>query len=98
MAAKVTRSDLSDHIKKKLRFSRHDADNAAYTAVEWIADHIAAGDFIELRGLGTFYTENRPETASNLPTTRNIPPHMKARFKPGKWLKKELQSFKLGGK
>jgi nucleoid DNA-binding protein len=86
----AVKSDLAEFIHTKTNCTLREAAIYADLAVQWLAETIATGERIELRGLGTFYTVTREAIKSNLPTTKRIPAHRKIKFKPGKTLSKAL--------
>jgi nucleoid DNA-binding protein len=87
----AVKSDMAEFIRENARCTWGEAAVYADLAVRWLAGTIAAGERVELRGLGTFYTVERAAAKSNLPTAKQIPKHRKIKFKPGKTLDKALR-------
>lgn len=87
----MTKSELVEIISdSQTQITRLEAEVVVNTIFSAIADALANGDRVELRGFGSFTTKKRnarlgrnPKTGASVPVPAKVVPH----FKPGKELR-----------
>lgn len=92
----MIRSELVEKIADaNPHLTLRDAERIVATILESIADTLAAGGRVELRGFGAFSTRQRsqrtgrnPRTGAAVPVAQKRVPH----FKPGKELRERLNA------
>lgn len=93
-AIKMTKSELIEIITQKQKhLSYKDIEFAVKTMIEQMAQSLASGERIEIRGFGSFSLHYRPprlgrnpKTGEPVPLTGKCVPH----FKPGKELRERV--------
>lgn len=81
---KVTKADLKKHLIQER--GGQAAGKIAEQVIGWITDNIKAGNTIELRGFGTFYTVTIPEHKNRFNPDKTVSERVKVKFRPGKSL------------
>ncbi|MBI5449893.1 MAG: integration host factor subunit beta [Gammaproteobacteria bacterium] len=92
----MTKSELIEIISQKQQhLSYKDVEFAIKTMIEQMAQSLASGERIEIRGFGSFSLHYRPprvgrnpKTGESVPLTGKYVPH----FKPGKELRERVNS------
>ncbi len=90
----MTKSELVELIADRQQgLTRREAEVVVNTVFSAIADALAAGDRVELRGFGSFTTKKRgarigrnPKTGESVHVPAKVVPH----FKPGKELRERV--------
>ena len=86
---KVTKADLKKYLLQE--GCGQAAGEIAEKVIGWITDNIKAGNTIELRGFGTFYTVTVPAHKNRFNPDKTVAERVKVKFRPGKSLQgKEL--------
>ncbi|RMD71123.1 MAG: integration host factor subunit beta [Gammaproteobacteria bacterium] len=92
----MTRSELIQHLAEKLKqLPQRDVELAVKTLIDRMAQSLAQGERIEIRGFGSFSlhyrpprTARNPKTGDAVPLSGKYVPH----FKPGKALRERVDS------
>jgi integration host factor subunit beta len=92
----MTKSELIEALaSKQTHLTQKDIDSAVKTLLEHMAQSLAGGERIEIRGFGSFSLHERPPRTGRNPKTgepvklpRKFVPH----FKPGKELRDRVNS------
>jgi nucleoid DNA-binding protein len=87
----AVRADLVAVLRETTQCTWREAEAYADLAVSWIAEQIANGERLELRGLGSFWTVLQQGGANNLPGRPKSADRYKVKFKPSQNLKKALK-------
>ena len=84
----MTRSDLVDELAARFsQLTHRDAEMAVKTVLDSMADALARGHRIEVRGFGSFTVNHRPaRTGESVEIPEKRVPH----FKPGKALREAV--------
>ncbi len=92
----MTRSDLVDALASKFEHLPHrDADMVVKSILEAMAESLAQGHRIEIRGFGSFSVNRRPARLGRNPRTGEavqIPEKRVIHFKPGKGLREAVDT------
>ena len=96
----MTKSELIDRIaQKQPQLVYRDVELAIKTLLEQMAEHLASGGRIEIRGFGSFSLHHRHERVGRNPKTGepvSLPAKYVPHFKPGKKLRERVdQAFRL---
>lgn len=87
----VTKSELIDHIaQKQTQLAYKDVELAVKSVLEHMAQTLATGERIEIRGFGSFSLHHRPARVGRNPKTGepvSLPGKYVPHFKPGKELR-----------
>jgi len=86
----MNKSDLTRQLAESLHLSMREAGSIVNTIVEAMADALARGESIEIRGFGSFgVTRRNPRLGRNPRTGQSvaIPERRVPHFKPGKALR-----------
>jgi integration host factor subunit beta len=90
----MTKSELIRALNEKLPDSRlDDVELAVNCLLKHMADAIAKGERIEIRGFGSFDLHHRPARIARNPRTGeavNLPAKVKVHFKPGKEMRNRV--------
>ena len=90
----MTRSDLVDELAARFHQLPHrDAEMAVKTVLDTMADALARGHRIEIRGFGSFSINHRPPRLGRNPRSGEavqIPEKRVPHFKPGKALREAV--------
>ena len=90
----MTRSEIITHVAQRLPYmTLKDAEIIVDTIFESMADALAQGDGIEIRGFGSFKVKNRPAREGRNPRTGEsvpIPSKKLPHFKIGKELHERI--------
>ncbi|MEZ7828263.1 integration host factor subunit beta [Brachymonas denitrificans] len=90
----MTRSDLVDELAARFHQLPHrDAEMAVKTVLDTMADALARGHRIEIRGFGSFSINHRPARVGRNPRSGEsveIPEKRVPHFKPGKALREAV--------
>ena len=90
----MTRSDLVDELAARFsQLTHRDAEMAVKTVLDSMADALARGHRIEVRGFGSFTVNHRPARTGRNPRTGEsveIPEKRVPHFKPGKALREAV--------
>ena len=90
----MTRSDLVDELAARFsQLTHRDAEMAVKTVLDSMADALARGHRIEVRGFGSFTVNHRPARTGRNPRTGEsveIPERRVPHFKPGKALREAV--------
>jgi len=90
----MTKSELIERIAGKLQqLSRQDVELAVKTLIEHMAERLASGERIEIRGFGSFSLRFRPGRVGRNPKTGApvaLPSKHVPYFKPGKALREAV--------
>ena len=93
----MTKSELVRHVAERLsHLTQRDAEIIVDTIFESMADALAQGDGIEIRGFRSFKTKNRPEREGRNPKTGksvHIPAKKYPHFKVGKELHERINQW-----
>jgi integration host factor subunit beta len=96
----MTRSDLVETLAERFgQLTQRDTEFAVKTILDAMADALARGHRIEIRGFGSFAISRRPPRVGRNP--RNgaqvmIPEKRVPHFRPGKALREAVESAPLG--
>jgi integration host factor subunit beta len=92
----VVKSELIRALNEKLPDSRlDDVELAVNCLLKQMADAIAKGERIEIRGFGSFDLHHRPARIARNPRTGeavNLPAKVKVHFKPGKEMRDRVDA------
>ena len=92
----MTKSELIEHIAQKQgQLAYRDVELAVKTILEHMAERLAGGDRIEIRGFGSFSLHYRPGRVGRNPKTGtpvSLPAKYVPHFKPGKELRERVDS------
>jgi len=95
----VTRSELISRLRdKKPDLTVEEIDQAVREVLDFMANSLAQGKRIEIRGFGSFDLVSQKARIGRNPKTGEpveIPPKYKVHFKPGKELKNRVQQEML---
>ena len=90
----MTKSELIEHIaQKQTQLAYRDVELAVKTVLEHMAERLASGDRIEIRGFGSFSLHYRPGRVGRNPKTGapvSLPAKFVPHFKPGKELRERV--------
>jgi integration host factor subunit beta len=90
----VTKSELIERIaQKQTQLAYRDVELAVKTVLEHMAERLAGGDRIEIRGFGSFSLHYRPGRVGRNPKTGapvSLPAKYVPHFKPGKELRERV--------
>jgi len=90
----MTKKDLIDLLARKIEgLSRKEAEAVLNTVFDSMADSLAEGEKIEIRGFGSFTVRERKAREGRNPRTGEkvqVPARKVPAFKPGKELKKKV--------
>jgi len=90
----VTKSELIERIaQKQTQLAYRDVELAVKTVLEHMAERLATGDRIEIRGFGSFSLHYRPGRVGRNPKTGapvSLPAKHVPHFKPGKELRERV--------
>ena len=90
----MTKSELIERIaQKQSQLAYRDVELAVKTVLEHMADRLAAGERIEIRGFGSFSLHFRPGRVGRNPKTGapvSLPAKYVPHFKPGKELRERV--------
>jgi len=90
----MTRSELVEIIARTQEgITRREAEAVVNTIFTAIAEAMARGDRVELRGFGSFVTKHRNARVGRNPKTGEavqVPPKIVPHFKPGKDLREKV--------
>lgn len=90
----MTKSELIERIaQKQLQLAYRDVELAVKTILEHMAERLANGDRIEIRGFGSFSLHYRPGRVGRNPKTGapvSLPAKFVPHFKPGKELRERV--------
>ena len=91
---KMTKSELIERVSRKQpQLALHDVELAVKTILEHLADCLAGGGRIEIRGFGSFSLHYRPGRVGRNPRTGDpvsLPAKYAPHFKPGKELRERV--------
>ena len=92
----MTKSELIEHIAQKQgQLAYRDVELAVKTILEHMAEQLAGGDRIEIRGFGSFSLHYRPGRVGRNPKTGtpvSLPAKYVPHFKPGKELRERVDT------
>ncbi|MCB1743535.1 MAG: integration host factor subunit beta [Gammaproteobacteria bacterium] len=90
----MTKSELIERIaQKQTQLAYRDVELAVKTVLEHMAERLAGGDRIEIRGFGSFSLHYRPGRVGRNPKTGapvSLPAKYVPHFKPGKELRERV--------
>ena len=90
----MTKSELIERIaQKQTQLAYRDVELAVKTVLEHMAERLASGDRIEIRGFGSFSLHYRPGRVGRNPKTGapvSLPAKHVPHFKPGKELRERV--------
>ena len=96
----MTRSDLVTRLADRFsQLAQRDTEFAVKTILEAMADALARGHRIEIRGFGSFSITRRPPRIGRNPRSGEkvtIPEKLVPHFKPGKALREEVDAHTPG--
>ena len=97
----MTKSELIERIaQKQTQLAYRDVELAVKTVLEHMADRLATGDRIEIRGFGSFSLHYRPGRVGRNPKTGtpvSLPAKHVPHFKPGKELRERVDGAAHSG-
>ena len=92
----MTKSELIERIaQKNTQLAYRDVELAVKTVLEHMAERLASGDRIEIRGFGSFSLHFRPGRVGRNPKTGapvSLPAKHVPHFKPGKELRERVDA------
>lgn len=91
----MTKAHLVEEVARSTELTKKDAEVIVSTVLESIVDSLKEGDKIELRGFGSFRIRERGSRIGRNPKTGarvDVPSRKIPYFKPGKELRKRLNS------
>ena len=92
----MTKSELIERIaQKQTQLAYRDVELAVKTILEHMAERLANGDRIEIRGFGSFSLHYRPGRVGRNPKTGtpvSLPAKYVPHFKPGKELRERIDN------
>lgn len=90
----MVRSELAELLHERFpKFTRGDIDAAIAVIIDGVAETLAAGGRVEIRGFGVFSLNHRPPRIGRNPATGaavNVPAKWTPHFKPGKELREAV--------
>jgi integration host factor subunit beta len=93
----MTKSELIDILaRKQPQLAYKDVELSVKTMLEHMAQTLAVGDRIEIRGFGSFSLHHRPARMGRNPKTGEavaLPPKNVPHFKPGKELRERVNGI-----
>ena len=96
----MTKSELIERIaQKQTQLAYRDVELAVKTILEHMAESLASGDRIEIRGFGSFSLHYRPGRVGRNPKTGapvSLPTKFVPHFKPGKELRERVDGSRPG--
>jgi integration host factor subunit beta len=96
----MTKSELIERIaQKQSQLAYRDVELAVKTVLEHMADRLASGERIEIRGFGSFSLHFRPGRVGRNPKTGapvSLPAKHVPHFKPGKELRERVDGHASG--
>ena len=96
----MTKSELIERIaQKQSQLAYRDVELAVKTVLEHMADRLASGERIEIRGFGSFSLHFRPGRVGRNPKTGapvSLPAKYVPHFKPGKELRERVDGHAGG--
>lgn len=96
----MTKSELIDRIaQKQAHLARRDVEFAVKMILEHMAERLASGERIEIRGFGSFSPHFRPGRVGRNPKTGSpvsLPAKYVPHFKPGKELRERVDGRRAG--
>lgn len=96
----MTKSELIERIaQKQSQLAYRDVELAVKTVLEHMADRLASGERIEIRGFGSFSLHFRPGRVGRNPKTGapvSLPAKHVPHFKPGKELRERVDGHAEG--
>ena len=96
----MTKSELIERIaQKQSQLAYRDVELAVKTVLEHMADRLAGGERIEIRGFGSFSLHFRPGRVGRNPKTGapvSLPAKYVPHFKPGKELRERVDGYAGG--
>ena len=99
-AGSMTKSELIERIaQKQSQLAYRDVELAVKTVLEHMADRLASGERIEIRGFGSFSLHFRPGRVGRNPKTGapvSLPAKYVPHFKPGKELRERVDGHAGG--
>ncbi len=98
----MTKSELIERIaQKQSQLAYRDVELAVKTVLEHMADRLASGERIEIRGFGSFSLHFRPGRVGRNPKTGapvSLPAKYVPHFKPGKELRERVDGHAKAAK
>jgi integration host factor subunit beta len=92
----VVKSELVHSLKEKLpELQQRDVELSLSCILEQMADALAQGERIEIRGFGSFDCRHRPPRLARNPKTGetvNLPAKVTVHFKPGKEMRNRVDA------
>ena len=96
----MTKSELIERIaQKQAQLAHRDVELAVKMMLEHMAERLASGDRIEIRGFGSFSLHFRPGRVGRNPKTGapvSLPAKHVPHFKPGKELRERVDGRRAG--
>ena len=96
----MTKSELIERIaQKQAQLAHRDVEFAVKMILEHMAERLASGDRIEIRGFGSFSLHHRPGRVGRNPKTGSpvsLPAKYVPHFKPGKELRERVDGRRTG--
>jgi len=96
----MTKSELIERIaQKQAQLAHRDVELAVKMMLEHMAERLASGDRIEIRGFGSFSLHFRPGRVGRNPKTGapvSLPAKYVPHFKPGKELRERVDGRRAG--
>ena len=96
----MTKSELIERIaQKQVQLAHRDVELAVKMILEHMAERLASGDRIEIRGFGSFSLHFRPGRVGRNPKTGSpvsLPAKHVPHFKPGKELRERVDGRRAG--
>src|SRR5215204_1057334 len=96
----MTKNNLIDHVSEAMQGTKKDAELAVETVLSGIADALAKGEKVDLRGFGSFQVSGKKERQGRNPRTgetMTIAARNVAVFKPSKELTGRLNGTSEDG-
>ncbi len=97
----MVRSDIVTRLAKRMEsLNQHDVESSVKSIVRSLTRALASGRRIEIRGFGSFLPNYRSSHKARNPRTGdavNVDGYFRPRFKPGKELRKRVDTFNLHG-
>lgn len=95
----MTKSELIDILaRKQPQLAYKDVELSVKTMLEHMAQTLAVGERIEIRGFGSFSLHHRPARMGRNPKTGEsvaLPPKNVPHFKPGKELRERVNDLEM---
>lgn len=92
----MTKSEMISRLAARTGTSKAEARRLLETWIEAISHHLAVGDTVVLRGLGTFSTRETPARRGHRPSdgeALDIPARRQVTFRPSQGLRDAVQSM-----